>query len=540
MTLTRPALAPLVLAAAVFLSLAAKAPDKKSVVLLKAAQAGSTADVEAALKAGADVDAVDESGNTALSIAAAGGHEAVAQALLAAKADPDRANGAGLSPLMRAAAQGRDAIVKALLAARADVAATDGRGRTALVHAARSGSVATVKALLAAGADVAAADQDGGTALHGAAAEGHVDVVKALLAAKADPRVQDANGQTPFDLAQEEGQAATAALVRAPGSKAPPATVARPASGNKPEGGKPAPGAPSAGATGDFASGTLTVEGSTVKLSRAYLVPDTGTPAAVLVFLSDGPVPRESLRDGFALRHLTEGGSVHVVRLRITNADKQLTSMEMHHAGLSGGRTGVLGEERTGVLTLQSFSPGLVEGKIAMAKPYEVPEGTYQYSASFRASLAGAAAVAAAAPAAASVADGKADGSFSVDGKATRLAHAAAWVDSKDEKKPVVLLLSDQPVPLSAQADDFALQRFAEKNRLHAIGLWFDKDQQILRGQIYDPAYPGSVSVSGMHTFEPSTFDSRTLSGRVFTGSLQSFAGHTWEYAASFKATIRR
>ncbi|MBX7250545.1 MAG: hypothetical protein K1X50_01085, partial [Candidatus Promineofilum sp.] len=30
------------------------------------------------------------------------------------------------------------------------------------------------------------------------------------------------------------------------------------------------------------------------------------------------------------------------------------------------------------------------------------------------------------------------------------------------------------------------------------------------------------------------------MSGRVFTGSLQSFAGHTWEYAASFKATIRR
>ncbi len=175
-----------------------------------------------------------------------------------------------------------------------------------------------------------------------------------------------------------------------------------------------------------------------------------------------------------------------------------------------------------------------------MAKPYEAPEGKYQYSASFHASLAGAAAVAAAAPAPAAVADGKADGTFSVDGKAAKLAYAAAWVDNKDAKKPVVLLLSDQAVPTSAQADDFALMRFADEHHLHAIGLWFDKDKQIFRGQIYDPAFPSSVSVSGMHTFEPSTFDLRTASGRVFTGSLQSFMGHTWEYAASFKATIRR
>src|SRR5262249_11606233 len=176
--------------------------------------------------------------------------------------------------------------------------------------------------------------------------------------------------------------------------------------------------------------------GSTVKLTHAYLIPDTGTPAAVLVFLANGPVPRESLKSSFSLRDVTADGGLHVVRLRITNDDKQLTSMEMHSAGLGGGRTGVVGAERTGVLTLTAFSPARVEGQVAMAKPYEVPEGKYQFSASFRASLAGAAAAAAAAPATPSVADGRADGSFTVDGKAVKLAYAAAWVDNKDERKP--------------------------------------------------------------------------------------------------------
>jgi hypothetical protein len=103
-----------------------------------------------------------------------------------------------------------------------------------------------------------------------------------------------------------------------------------------------------------------------------------------------------------------------------------------------------------------------------------------------------------------------------------------------------VLLLSDQAVPVSAQSDSFGLMQYADQHRIHAIGLWFDKDKQIFRGQLYDPGFPSSVSVSGMHTFEAATFDMRTISGKVSTGSLQSFMDHTWEYAASFKATIRR
>src|SRR5262249_52269916 len=144
----------------------------------------------------------------------------------------------------------------------------------------------------------------------------------------------------------------------------------------------------------------------------------------------------------------------------------------------------------------------LVEGKIAMAKAWDVPEGTYQYSATFRASLAGAAAVAAAAPATVSVADGKADGGFTVDGKTAKLSYAYAWVDHKDDDKPVVLVLSDQSIPSSALTDWSAVRQLAERSRMHVIALWFE-DKQVSHGQLSDAGLgSGSLSVSGMHTFE--------------------------------------
>jgi hypothetical protein len=40
-----------------------------------------------------------------------------------------------------------------------------------------------------------------------------------------------------------------------------------------------------------------------------------------------------------------------------------------------------------------------------------------------------------------------ASGTLTAEGKTVKLTHAAAFVDETDKKKPVVLLLTDQPVP---------------------------------------------------------------------------------------------
>ena len=92
--------------------------------LIEAAGCGDVDGVEAALVAGANINAVDANGNSALHRACHGGHEAVASALLDAGADPNFAGEDGMRPLHVACASGDAAIVAMLLAVGADVLAT--------------------------------------------------------------------------------------------------------------------------------------------------------------------------------------------------------------------------------------------------------------------------------------------------------------------------------------------------------------------------------------------------------------------------------
>src|SRR5258706_15275599 len=50
-------------------------------------------------------------------------------------------------------------------------------------------------------------------------------------------------------------------------------------------------------------------------------------------------------------------------------------------------------------------------------------------------------------PAAGAVASGQAAGTLTVKGKTINLAHAAAFVDQEDKGKPVILLVTEQPIP---------------------------------------------------------------------------------------------
>ncbi len=104
----------------------------------------NTNDIQLLLDAGADVNATDDDGETALIAAARGGHTEAAQILLDAGAD---------------------------------VNATDIQEQTALITAAQWGHTETVQALLVAGAEV---EKEPGeyslSALMTAAFEGHIEV----------------------------------------------------------------------------------------------------------------------------------------------------------------------------------------------------------------------------------------------------------------------------------------------------------------------------------------------------------------------------
>jgi len=111
------------------------------------------------LDAGAEVDARDQSGQTALLAAIAVGNIEGVRLLLDRGANPDGVPGLrprrrGNNPLIAALEAERSEIVDALIAAGANVNATDKR-KTPLIAAAHSGSEEMVDRLLAAGADPA-------------------------------------------------------------------------------------------------------------------------------------------------------------------------------------------------------------------------------------------------------------------------------------------------------------------------------------------------------------------------------------------------
>lgn len=206
--------------------------------LLKAASRGDTATVRALLAKGADVQARDAAGRTALMYAAENGDATSVQALLISGADVNARDWQGWTALMYAATHGDIATVQALLAHRAHVnAKSEGNGWTALMSAASRGHVPVVQALLAQGAEANAKDRDDRTALLIAVQQGYTAVVQALLEGGADVQVKNKEGKTPLAIAEAEGFSKIAQLLKQAGQRG---QAGPPGTGDKP----PVPAAP--------------------------------------------------------------------------------------------------------------------------------------------------------------------------------------------------------------------------------------------------------------------------------------------------------
>lgn len=162
----------------------------KAVDVPDAAMRGDAATVRRLLQQGADVNAAQGDGMTALHWAATRGDAELARLLLKAKASTAAKTRIGaLTPLHLAAQSGSAEVVAALLKAGADARATTGVGVSALHLAAMSGNVQAITALLDAGCDVNLAEPAWGeTPLMVAAARGRAAAVRTLLARGADPR----------------------------------------------------------------------------------------------------------------------------------------------------------------------------------------------------------------------------------------------------------------------------------------------------------------------------------------------------------------
>lgn len=170
------------------LPVAAAAPLESP--LADAAQRAEWTRVETLLQQGADVNARQGDGSTALHWASYWDHLQIAARLIRAGTDVNATNDLGVTALWAAAENGSASMVATLLEAGADPNSALPFGETPLMTAARTGNADVVGQLLAKGAAVDAATEEGAygaqTALMWAVSERHPAVVEVLLSHGAD------------------------------------------------------------------------------------------------------------------------------------------------------------------------------------------------------------------------------------------------------------------------------------------------------------------------------------------------------------------
>jgi ankyrin repeat protein len=216
---------------------------EKNVQLVKAAERGNLADVQDALNGGADVNAKDIFGWTALMRASYGGYTygryaEVVKLLLDKGADVNIIKtDEGTTALMAASSGGYAEVVKLLLDKGANVNIKTKEGITALMEASSGGYAEVVKLLLDKGADVNIKTDEGITALMEASSGGYskkeifgkaqtaasergcIEVIKLLLAKGANINVKNSKGETALVIAKDKGKTEIVGMLERAGAK---------------------------------------------------------------------------------------------------------------------------------------------------------------------------------------------------------------------------------------------------------------------------------------------------------------------------------
>ena len=179
-----------------------------------AASAGNIEAVKLLLAAGADSKAANDEGETPLKNAARDGHIEIAELLLAGGAKIKDKTASGCGPLYEAAKEGNKQIAVKLIDAGAEVDQTCGSySRTPLDVACAQGHLEVIKVLVAHGADINYQDGEGFNALHHAAFWDRRKEAAFLLVRGADKNAIDIRGRTPLHQAAKEGHRIMAELL---------------------------------------------------------------------------------------------------------------------------------------------------------------------------------------------------------------------------------------------------------------------------------------------------------------------------------------
>ncbi len=170
------------------------------------------------IAAGADVNAKDVQGNTALDRAAYYDIGECIQILIAAGANVNATSDTE-TPLYNASDSGNAQVVGILLNSGANVNARLKYGSTALMAASSANHPKILNALLVAGADVNLSDTQGYTALRLTLSQNQSECCRALVSAGADVNAKTFNDFTPLHFAAVEGNPDTIRVLIQAGAK---------------------------------------------------------------------------------------------------------------------------------------------------------------------------------------------------------------------------------------------------------------------------------------------------------------------------------
>ena len=184
---------------------------QQNTMLMYAVAQGNLKVAKVLVDAGADVEARNEVGHTALRSVVWTGEKPVegTKFLIDAGADVNALDDGNWSPLIQASYDMDGNAVpmgKLLLAAGADPKVVNNEGNTALNVVASRGHVELVPLLLKAGADGNALGGDGESPLYAAVDDGNIELLKALLAGGVNPDIGDDDGKSPLIHAAMRGK----------------------------------------------------------------------------------------------------------------------------------------------------------------------------------------------------------------------------------------------------------------------------------------------------------------------------------------------
>jgi lysophospholipase len=187
------------------------------VLMCSAAALGDRDALAKLIDGGADVNAADYDGRTALHLAASEGHTETVRFLLTAGAKPSPRDRWGGTPLADAVRHAHDEVAAMLRDRGAELPCAD--LAVSLCAAAGAGKLDQVRRLIEHGADVNCGDYDGRTALHLAASEGRTEVVRFLVENGARVDARDRWGGTALADALRHGHDDVARLLFDRGAK---------------------------------------------------------------------------------------------------------------------------------------------------------------------------------------------------------------------------------------------------------------------------------------------------------------------------------